>query len=89
MEIISDGSSFTESTGVGLILTSPIREEINYTLRFDFQTSNNESEYKELIIGLLLAIKLGCEHIHASINSMVFANQTNGLYKHYRKNSLL
>lgn len=67
--------------GVSLLLTSPTGEEVTYTLRFDFQASNNESEYEEIITGLQFPINMGCEHIHASIDSMVVTNQTNGLYE--------
>lgn len=50
-------------------------------LWFEFSTSNNELEYDELIGGLQLAIKMGCEHIRAFIDSMIVSNQTNGLYE--------
>lgn len=54
---------------------------MTYALIFDFQVSNNELEYEALITGLQLAIKMGCEQIHASTGLMVVANQTNGLYE--------
>lgn len=37
------------------------------------------STYEALVGGLQLAIKMGCEHIHAFIDSMVVVDQTNGL----------
>ncbi|CAH1432524.1 unnamed protein product [Lactuca virosa] len=76
-----DESSCVEGAGAVLILTSPTGEYITYALRFDFIASNNELEYEALITGLPLAIKMGCEHIHTFIDSMIVANQTNGLYE--------
>lgn len=84
MEFIFGWSSCTEGAGSGMILTGPTRE-VTYTLRFDFQASN-ESGYEALVIGLHLAIKMGCKHIHAFIDSMVISNQANWLYEIQGKN---
>nr|KAJ0196707.1 hypothetical protein LSAT_V11C700371330 [Lactuca sativa] len=46
--LYTDGASNKEGSGVGLILTSPIGEEVTYALHFDFHTSNNEAEYEAL-----------------------------------------
>ena len=50
-----DGAANSQGSGAGLILTSPEGIDIEYALRFGFQTSNNEAEYEAVIAGLNLA----------------------------------
>nr|KAJ0218374.1 hypothetical protein LSAT_V11C300121940 [Lactuca sativa] len=40
MNLFSDGSSCTKVAGSRLILKSPIKEEVTYPLRFNFQDNN-------------------------------------------------
>ena len=48
-----DGAANAQGSGAGLILTSPKGIDIEYTLRFEFHTSNNEAEYEVVIAGLV------------------------------------
>ena len=50
-----DGAANFQGRGVGLILTSPDGIDMEYTLRFGFQASNNEVEYEDVIVGLNLS----------------------------------
>ncbi|XP_074354673.1 uncharacterized protein LOC141693464 [Apium graveolens] len=50
-----DGASKTKSSGVGLVLQSPEGFMIEYALKLEFPTMNNETEYEILIVGLGLA----------------------------------
>nr|GEV98791.1 reverse transcriptase domain-containing protein [Tanacetum cinerariifolium] len=54
-----DGSSCTDGSGVGLILTSPEGMEFTYALRFRFDATNNEAEYEALIVGLRITEQIG------------------------------
>ncbi|XP_074355746.1 uncharacterized protein LOC141695397 [Apium graveolens] len=58
-----DGASKTISSGAGLILQSPKRSMIEYALKLDFPTTNNEAEYKALIAGLGLARALTAKNL--------------------------
>ena len=49
--------------GAGIILTIPEGIQLEYTLRFGFKASNNEAEYKALLVGLQLATTMGAEQI--------------------------
>ncbi|GJS65531.1 reverse transcriptase domain-containing protein, partial [Tanacetum coccineum] len=73
--LFTDGSSCTDGSGVGLILTSLEGTEFTYALRFQFTTSNNEAEYKALIAGLRIAAQMGVRHIQANVDSKLLANQ--------------
>nr|GEX10288.1 reverse transcriptase domain-containing protein [Tanacetum cinerariifolium] len=52
--LFTDGSSYVDGSGAGLILTNPDGVEFTYALRFQFVASNNEAEYEALIVGTLL-----------------------------------
>ncbi|XP_071927641.1 uncharacterized protein [Coffea arabica] len=76
-----DGASSKEGCGAGLLLISPMGEELPYALRFDFRASNNESEYEALIAGMEIARKLGARSIKIYSDSQLIVNQVWGSYE--------
>ncbi|GKE55458.1 reverse transcriptase domain-containing protein, partial [Tanacetum coccineum] len=60
--LFTDGSSCADGSGAGLILTNPEGAEFTYALRFRFETTNNEAEYKALIAGLRIAEEMGVKN---------------------------
>lgn len=62
-----DSSANQQGCGAGLMLTSPSGVKMEYALRFNFRTSNNEAEYEALLASLRLAKSMGARQI--SINS--------------------
>ncbi|GJW57444.1 hypothetical protein Tco_0104175 [Tanacetum coccineum] len=44
--LFTDGSSCTDGSGVGLILTNPEGMEFTYALRFKFDATNNEADVR-------------------------------------------
>nr|GEX84723.1 reverse transcriptase domain-containing protein [Tanacetum cinerariifolium] len=57
--LFTDGSSCIDGFGVDLIITNSKGMEFTYALRFRFNATNNEAEYKALIAGLRIAGSLG------------------------------
>nr|GEZ03835.1 hypothetical protein [Tanacetum cinerariifolium] len=57
--LFMDGSSCTDGSGAGLILTNPKGMEFTYALRFRFDATNNKAEYEALIAGLRIAEQMG------------------------------
>ncbi|GKC23582.1 reverse transcriptase domain-containing protein [Tanacetum coccineum] len=61
--LFTNGSSCTDGSWVGLILTNPEGMEFTYALRFRFDATNNEAEYEAeyeaLIAGLRIAEQMG------------------------------
>ncbi|GJY09504.1 reverse transcriptase domain-containing protein [Tanacetum coccineum] len=51
-KLYTDGASSFDGYGVGLILVSLEGKEYTYTLRFEFETTNNEAEYEALLARL-------------------------------------
>ena len=61
--IHTDGSSNKQAGGTGIVLRSPERDEIECMVRLDFPTTNNEVEYKALVVGLDLAKAIGATSV--------------------------
>ncbi|GJV96892.1 reverse transcriptase domain-containing protein [Tanacetum coccineum] len=78
--LFTDGSSCTDGSGAGLILTNPVGMEFTYALRFRFDATNNEAEYEALIAGLRIAEQMGVKNLQANVDSRLVANQLNGTY---------
>ncbi|KAL0295758.1 UNVERIFIED_CONTAM: hypothetical protein Scaly_3089700 [Sesamum calycinum] len=53
-----DGSSAIHG-GVGIVITSPQGEDLEFAVKFSFKTSDNEAEYEALVIGLKMAHDVG------------------------------
>ncbi|GJU81353.1 reverse transcriptase domain-containing protein [Tanacetum coccineum] len=78
--LFTDGSSYIDGSGAGLILTDPKGTEFTYALRFRFDATNNEAEYEALIAGLRIAEQMGVENLQTHMDSCLVANQINGSY---------
>ncbi|XP_027177984.1 uncharacterized protein LOC113777142 [Coffea eugenioides] len=76
-----DGVSSKEGSGAGLLLTSPIGEELTYALRFDFPASNNEAEYEALLTRLRIAHQMGITAIKVRSDSQLMVHQVRGEYE--------
>lgn len=62
-----DGSSNEHGCDANLVLTSPLPEcvKVKYAIHLGFKASNNEFEYKALLVSLKLAAAMGAKmHIH-------------------------
>ncbi|XP_038985250.1 uncharacterized protein LOC120111619 [Phoenix dactylifera] len=73
-----DGSSTSEGSGAGLILTSPNGVVAEQALRLEFPASNNEAEYEALIAELKLAKKLKAEDLKVFSDSQLIMSQILG-----------
>ncbi|KAI5335271.1 hypothetical protein L3X38_025404 [Prunus dulcis] len=69
------GSANQQGCGAGLVLTTPDGLKIEYALRFDFRTSNNEAEYEALLAGLRLAKSMNAKQIRMHSDSQLIVNQ--------------
>ncbi|GJW09965.1 reverse transcriptase domain-containing protein [Tanacetum coccineum] len=78
--LFMDGSSCTDGSGAGLILTNPEGMEFTYALRCRFDATNNKAEYEALISGLRIAEQIGVKNIQANVDSRLVANQVNRTY---------
>nr|GEX64795.1 reverse transcriptase domain-containing protein [Tanacetum cinerariifolium] len=78
--LFTDGSSCTDGSRAGLILTNLEGMEFTYALRFRFDATNNKAEYVALIAGLRISKHMGVKNLQANVDSRLVANQVNGTY---------
>ncbi|XP_074360196.1 uncharacterized protein LOC141700299 [Apium graveolens] len=75
--VVEYGASKTKSSGAGLVLQSPDGFTIEYSLNFDFSTTNNEAKYEALIAGLGLARAVKAKNMKVCGDSRLVVAQVN------------
>ena len=80
-ELFVDGASNSKGSGAGIVLISPKGLVLQQAVRLKFSTSNNETEYEAMLIGLRTAKKLGANHLQIFCDSQLVANQISGEYQ--------
>jgi ribonuclease HI len=61
--IYINGSLITKGCRVGVILEIQEGVSVEYSLKFDFPTSNNQAEYQVCLVGIRMAKDLGASAI--------------------------
>ncbi|KAK4389850.1 hypothetical protein Sango_2322000 [Sesamum angolense] len=75
-----DGSSTTQGSGASVVITSPQGKDMEFAIKFDFKTLNNEAEYEALVLGIKMAQDTGALHPLAYFDSQLIVKQMNGEY---------
>ena len=65
-----DGASGSHSSEAGIILVGPNKVQIKYAVKLKY----NAAEYKALLTGLKLAIKVRAEHLKVYSDSQLVVN---------------
>jgi ribonuclease HI len=73
-----DGSKMLGGLGVGVVLTSPKGDKLQYVLQMHFRLSNNIAEYEALVHGLKLAKEIGIRRILCFGDSDLVVHQVSG-----------
>ena len=76
-----DGAVNAQGSDAGLILTFPDGINMEYTLRFGFQASNNEAEYKAVVAGLNLTHFMEAYQLEVSSDSQMVVKQIEDFYE--------
>ncbi|KAL0433990.1 UNVERIFIED_CONTAM: Ribonuclease HI [Sesamum latifolium] len=76
-----DGSSTTQGSGAGIVVTSPQGEDLEFAIKFGFKASNNETEYEALVIGMRMAHEAGARYLLAYSDSQLIVKQVEGAYE--------
>nr|GEY28128.1 reverse transcriptase domain-containing protein [Tanacetum cinerariifolium] len=87
-EIYTDGTSSVRGSGTGLVLISPTKTEYTYALRLNFKSTNNQANYKALLVGLRIAMKMGVQSLSINVDSKFVASQINGNYEACKENMI-
>ncbi|GAA0146457.1 hypothetical protein LIER_06405 [Lithospermum erythrorhizon] len=67
-----------KSSGAGIIIQGPDEITMEYTLRFSYETTNNEAEYEAMIAGLMLVKSLGVQCVLMRGDSKLIMPQIKG-----------
>jgi ribonuclease HI len=81
-----DGSLKLEGAGAGLLLISPMGEQLKCVLLIFWKVSNNEAEYEALLHGLRLAASLGIKRLQVYGDSAMVINQVNKSWDRNKEN---
>ena len=76
-----DGSNTSTSAGVGIVIQSPQQHHWYFSLKLDFDYTNNQAEYEAFIIGLSVLHDLRAPHVLVLGNSELIINQLNGTFR--------
>ena len=77
-ELYVDEAANQQGSGVGLVLVSPERITIEKSLRLNFSTTNNETEYETLLIGMMMVPKMGGKVVRVFSDSKLVLGQVRG-----------
>ena len=77
----TDGFVMRKVGGAGVVLISPEKETLKYTVRLQFAVTNNEAEYEALLTGLSLAKALGAKNLIIQVDSQLIIGQVKGDYE--------
>ena len=74
-KIYVDGIANHRGSGVGLVLISPETITIEKSLRLSFSTTNNETEYETLLVGMTMVQKMGEKVVKMFFDSRLVVGQ--------------
>ncbi|GKC66028.1 reverse transcriptase domain-containing protein [Tanacetum coccineum] len=69
--LYTDGASNSDGSKAGLMFIDLEGKEYTYALRFEFETTNNEVEYEELLAGLRIAQEIEIEKVAIFLDSQL------------------
>ena len=77
-EVYMDRVANQRGLGVGLVLVSPEKITIEKSLRLGFSATNNEAEYKTLLMGMMMVQKMGGRTVKVYSDSRLVVGQVKG-----------
>ena len=75
-----DGSSTTQSGGVGVVLYHEEDTAVALSFKLEFPYSNNTVEYEAYLIGLATALEIGIKHLRVMGDSNLVVCQTKWIF---------
>jgi ribonuclease HI len=79
--IYVDGSSNPKGAGAGILIKNNEGVTVEYSLKFEFPTSNNQAEYEACLAGIRTAKELGATAITLCSDSKLVVSQIKGEYQ--------
>ena len=76
-----NGVANQKGSGMGLVIVSPNRITIEKSLRLGFLDTNNEADYKALLIGIAIVQNMGRKVVEVFSDSRLIVGQVKGELK--------
>ncbi|XP_026440640.1 uncharacterized protein LOC113339337 [Papaver somniferum] len=80
-EILVDGSSNGDDSGIGIVFISPAGTRLAYSFRLEFASTNNETEHEAVVHTLRLSIEMKLEYARITSDSQLVIRQIEGVYR--------
>ncbi|XP_057730619.1 uncharacterized protein LOC130945949 [Arachis stenosperma] len=80
-ELYVDGASNENGCGVGILLKDDEGVQAEQSIKFLFQTTNNQAEYEALLAGLRLAKEVGISSLTVHCDSLLVVQQVSGQFQ--------
>ena len=80
-EVYVDGTSNQKGSGVRLVLISPEKIIIEKSLKLDFLATNNEAEYKTLLMGMAMVQRMSEKSVKVFSDSRLVVGQVKGEFE--------
>ncbi|XP_057734599.1 uncharacterized protein LOC130950053 [Arachis stenosperma] len=78
--LMFDGTSSNPQGGAGVVLIDSHGRNLSFMFRLNFSCTNNEAEYKALMLGLNMAQEVGIKKLHVKRDSNLIIQQIQGGY---------
>ena len=75
-----DGSSTTQSEGVGVVLYHEEDKAVVLSFKLEFPCSNNTTEYEAYLTRLAIALEMGVKHLKVMGDSNLVVCQVKGIF---------
>ncbi|KAL0299952.1 UNVERIFIED_CONTAM: hypothetical protein Sangu_3146800, partial [Sesamum angustifolium] len=84
-----DGSSTTQDSGAGIVITSLYGEDLDFFVKFGFKASKNKVECETLVIDMRMTHDLGAKYLKvAYLDSQLIVKQVEDTYKAKEENMI-
>ncbi|XP_074264407.1 uncharacterized protein LOC141586903 [Silene latifolia] len=80
-QIYFDGAARQDGAGAGVVFISPEKHLVPYSFILPELCTNNAAEYQALIIGVQMALEMGCKDLDIYGDSKLIINQLLGEYE--------
>ena len=76
-----DGASSLIGAGVRIVITTPEGVWLEHSFRLGFRASNNEVEYKALLVGMRTILDMGARDVEVYSDSRLVVRQVQGRFE--------
>jgi ribonuclease HI len=80
-KLFINGSTCREDQGIGIVLISPRGAVFEQSVRLEYFCTNNQAEYKGIMLGLQILSSMSVKHVEAFGDSLLVVQQIAGTFQ--------